>query len=206
MTMLRRALAGLLAAVMLAPPAFAAPTSKPKPRQGARPTARTTAKTPAQPKRKATAQRPVAPKLAALPHRGKRVLPRYFDNRQLVKLASRFLGVPYVYGGESPGGFDCSGLVAYVFAKHKINLPHRADLQYDYGRSIPKHELKPGDLVFFRDWGGGNFIGHVGIYAGNGQFIHASSGATHAVTVSPLWGYGYRERYWGAKRIERKLV
>ena len=90
---------------------------------------------------------------------------------QIVKIASQFLGVPYVWGGETPDGFDCSGLTMYCYAKLGIQLTHYARTQYDEGKHIKKSALMPGDLVFF----GPNVEGihHVGIYIGDDKFLHA---------------------------------
>ena len=85
----------------------------------------------------------------------------------VVGIAMQYLGTPYVYGGESPGGFDCSGLVMYVFGQIGVSLPHNAAAQYGDGMPVSRDQLEPGDLVFF------NGLGHVGIYIGGGQFIHA---------------------------------
>ncbi len=87
--------------------------------------------------------------------------------RRAVQIAARELGVPYRYGGSSPGGFDCSGLVAFVYGKLGIHLPHNAAAQYAYGRPIDIAHLRPGDLVFFHG------LGHVGLYIGRGRIIHA---------------------------------
>ena len=84
-----------------------------------------------------------------------------------VRIAAHELGVPYRYGGSSPSGFDCSGLVAYVYGKLGIPLPHNAAAQYGYGRAVDRAHLKPGDLLFFHG------LGHVGLYIGHGRMIHA---------------------------------
>ncbi|OAA85739.1 NlpC/P60 family protein [Clostridium coskatii] len=86
----------------------------------------------------------------------------------VVAYASNFLGVPYVYGGTSPSGFDCSGLVQYVYANFGINLPRTSEEQQNVGTPVSRDELKPGDLVFF-----GSPAYHVGMYVGDGQFIEA---------------------------------
>jgi cell wall-associated NlpC family hydrolase len=87
--------------------------------------------------------------------------------QRAVRLASRELGVPYRYGGSSPSGFDCSGLVAYIYGKLGVQLPHNAAAQYAYGRPVDRSHLRPGDLVFFHG------LGHVGLYIGRGRIIHA---------------------------------
>jgi len=87
--------------------------------------------------------------------------------QRAVRIAAGELGVPYRYGGSSPSGFDCSGLVAYVYAKLGIRLPHNAAAQYSYGRAVDRGHLKPGDLIFFHG------LGHVGLYVGRGRIIHA---------------------------------
>ncbi len=90
---------------------------------------------------------------------------------QVVQTALQYLGVPYVWGGESPQGFDCSGLTKYVFAQFGVDLPHNAAMQFNMGAPVAPTQLQPGDLVF---WGPGNPY-HVGLYIGNGKFIEAPS-------------------------------
>ena len=84
-----------------------------------------------------------------------------------VRIAARELGTPYRYGGMAPSGFDCSGLVAYVYGKLGVDLPHNAAAQYGYGRPVGRGQLQPGDLVFFHG------LGHVGLYIGHGKIIHS---------------------------------
>src|SRR5204862_6205239 len=115
---------------------------------------------------------------------------------QAVAIAMQYLGTPYVWGGASPSGFDCSGFVMYVFAQVGVSLPHYTVAQYNYANSVsvPRSELQPGDLVFFAG------LGHVGIYVGTGQFIHAPpTGAV--VRIDSLSGGWYASEYDGAKRI-----
>jgi len=107
-------------------------------------------------------------------------------------IALRYLGVPYVWGGESPKGFDCSGLVAYVYAQLGITLPHYAAAQYQLGVAVPHDQLQPGDLVFF------DGLDHVGIYIGGGQFVHAPH-TGDVVKITNLAAYG--GSYVGARRI-----
>jgi cell wall-associated NlpC family hydrolase len=115
--------------------------------------------------------------------------------RSLTSSALRFLGVPYVFGGTSTSGFDCSGFVQHVFAMLGIGLPRTADAQYDFGKPAVGGP-RPGDLVFFDTYGG---VSHVGIYLGKGQFVHASS--SHGVMVSHLSDSYWAARYVGAKRL-----
>jgi len=108
--------------------------------------------------------------------------------------AKRFRGVRYVYGGSSPrSGFDCSGFVRYVYAHFGLSLAHSSYAQFDRGRSVSRRSLRPGDLVFF------DGLGHVGIYIGNGRFIHAPHTGTR-VRIETLAGW-YGSRFSGARRL-----
>lgn len=118
----------------------------------------------------------------------------------VVKTALSYQGARYAYGGLSSRGFDCSGFVKYVYQKHGLNLPHSASAQFGYGKPVSKEELKPGDLVFFRT-GRSRGINHVGIYIGNGKFIHASSARGRVRIDSLNEGY-YKARYAGARRLK----
>lgn len=117
-----------------------------------------------------------------------------------VRRALRYLGTRYRYGGSSSRGFDCSGFTAYVYRQYGINLPHNSAAQYRVGKPVRRSELRPGDLVFFRTRG--RRISHVGIYIGNGKFVHASS-ARGRVRVDTLNSGYYRQRYAGARRITK---
>jgi peptidoglycan DL-endopeptidase CwlO len=111
----------------------------------------------------------------------------------VVGIAMQYLGVPYVYGGASPSGFDCSGFVMYVFNQIGVSLPHNAAAQYGYGMPVSRDQLQAGDLVFF------NGLGHVGIYIGGGQFIHAPH-TGDVVKISSLTGW-YSSTFVGARRL-----
>lgn len=120
---------------------------------------------------------------------------------QLVAYAKRFLGVPYVWAGNGPDCFDCSGFTKYVYAHFGYDIYRTASTQLQNdGRAVSRDQLRPGDLVFFKNPGETKACSHVGIYIGNGQFIHASSGAGQ-VTISDLTRGWYYEKYVGAKRI-----
>jgi len=111
----------------------------------------------------------------------------------VVGIAMQYLGTPYVWGGASPSGFDCSGLVMYAFAQIGISLPHSSYAQYGYGSPVSRGDLQPGDIVFF------DGLGHVGIYVGGGSFIHAPH-TGDVVKISSLSGW-YASTYVGARRL-----
>jgi peptidoglycan hydrolase CwlO-like protein len=100
---------------------------------------------------------------------------------EVVGIAMRYLGVPYVYGGASPSGFDCSGLTMYCYAQIGYSLPHAASLQAAVTTDVPLNALQPGDLIFF---GTPELSTHVAIYIGGGQMIHASSSADQVVIAA----------------------
>jgi peptidoglycan DL-endopeptidase CwlO len=113
----------------------------------------------------------------------------------VVGIAMQYLGTPYVWGGASPSGFDCSGFAMYVYAQVGISLPHNAAMQYStVGVFVSQSDLQPGDLVFF------DGLGHVGIYIGGGQFIHAPH-TGDVVKISSLSESWYASAYVGAKRV-----
>lgn len=108
---------------------------------------------------------------------------------KVVTLAMQYLGVPYLWGGSSPRGFDCSGLVQYVYAKVGVSLPHSSRMQFGYGKPVSRSQLQVGDLVFFY-----SPIQHVGIYIGNGRMINATGSQ---VQISEVWPSSFR----GACRV-----
>lgn len=120
-----------------------------------------------------------------------------YINRTVISESMQYLGVPYVFGGTTPNGFDCSGYVQYVFAHAGVYLPRTADVQYECGTPVSSGELMPGDLVFFTTYAPG--ASHVGIYLGDRQFINASSsrGVSVASLDSSYWG----SCYIGARRV-----
>jgi len=120
-------------------------------------------------------------------------VPESANSSDVVSIAMEYLGCPYVWGGESPSGFDCSGFVMYVYKKVGVRLPHSSRLQYGCGQPVSRSELRPGDLVFFY-----SPISHVGIYIGDGQMIHAA-GAGKNVRINDVWTNSYH----GACRIIR---
>jgi cell wall-associated NlpC family hydrolase len=113
---------------------------------------------------------------------------------EAASIAARYLGVPYRWGGSTPAGFDCSGLVSYVYAQLGISLPHYTGAQWSATRPISRADLQPGDLVFF------DGLGHVGIYIGGDQFIHAPH-TGDVVRVQSLSDSWYASHFDGARRV-----
>jgi len=128
------------------------------------------------------------------------VIPVSAHGSSIVDFAKQFKGVPYVWGGASPKGFDCSGFTMYVYSQYGYSLPHTATGQWKSGlgtRIYNISELQPGDLVFFCDpsRSNGKACSHVGIYVGGGQHIHSSSSKNKGVVISDLTS-GYYNRYF----------
>lgn len=113
---------------------------------------------------------------------------------EAAQIALQYIGVPYLWGGESPNGFDCSGLVSYVFAELGVDLPHSAADQYGYGVDVPRNQLQPGDLVFF------DSLNHVGIYIGNNEIVNAPDTGSF-VRIDSLSEPWYANHYVGARRV-----
>lgn len=119
--------------------------------------------------------------------------PRVPFGHRIVSYARHFLGIPYSYGGSSPStGFDCSGLVRFVYGHFGIVLPHSSFADLGLGRRVSRRRLEPGDIVFFAG------ASHVGIYAGDGRFIDAPHTGT-VVRISTMGDYGY----YAARRFRR---
>ena len=121
------------------------------------------------------------------------------EGQRIVEEAKRYLGVPYVYGGSSPSGFDCSGFVQYVFKQCGYSVLRTVSMQNTNGRQVSRSELQPGDIIIFYN-SSISSLGHSGIYIGDGQFIHASSGSGKIV-ISSLSNTYFNARYYSARRI-----
>lgn len=123
---------------------------------------------------------------------------------RLLKEADKWLGTPYAWGGNDRNGVDCSGFVTQVYLRAlEISLPRTSERQMQYCVPIAKKDLIPGDLVFFTVRGG-NRVGHVGIYIGNGEMVHASS--SKGVVVTPLSNPYFVSNYYSSGRIERYIA
>ena len=122
------------------------------------------------------------------------------DRQQVIEAARDMLGVPYRYGGTSPQhGFDCSGLVQYVYSQAGVQVPRTTGEQYRASLPIKRNALQPGDVNFFRS-PGRRFVSHVGIYLGQGEFIHAPSSG-RSVSIDSLQDDYWRRRYTSGGRM-----
>lgn len=158
--------------------------------------------------RMAEAARQRADRIAQAQKAAKKVGKTYqisdIDKQKLLEDAKYFKGGKYVWGGTTPEGFDCSGYVQYLYKKHNINLPRTAWAQSKKGKTIGQDELQKGDLLFFlTDKKRGIPITHVGIYIGNGKFIHAAS-KKKGIIISPLTYGSYAETFVSARRVTQK--
>jgi len=114
-------------------------------------------------------------------------------NATAARLATRYLGAPYVWAGSSPSGFDCSGLVMYAFGQVGVAIPHNAAQQFRLGTPVARDRLVPGDVVFF------NQLRHNGIYLGDGRFVHSTKpGGVKIARLDDEW---FRSRWVGARRL-----
>ncbi len=116
----------------------------------------------------------------------------------VIATAKQYIGVPYLWGGTTPSGFDCSGFTQYVFKQHGISLNRTTETQYQQGTYVSKGNLQPGDLVFFQNTYKAG-ISHVGIYIGDGNFIHSSS--SKGITITALDSSYWAPKYYGARRV-----
>ncbi len=184
--------ADYLAATKSAPPVLV--SSQPKASSDTRTTtsrggSRDTNPAPQQAAPQQPAAQQLAPQLAA----------HVSEGNTIVAIAKQYLGSRYRYGGSSPRGFDCSGFTSYVLGKSGIGVGRSADAQFNDGTHVKASQLQPGDIVFFANTYKAG-ISHVGIYIGNGQFIHAESSDT-GVVISDLWSSYYAAHYYGAVRV-----
>ena len=123
------------------------------------------------------------------------------DRKKLLEDAKYFKGGKYVWGGTTPKGFDCSGYVQYLYKKHNVNLPRTAWAQSKKGEAVNINDLQKGDLLFFlTDKKRGIPVTHVGIYLGNGQFIHAAS-KKKGIIISPVHHGYYTNKFVSARRV-----
>ena len=158
--------------------------------------------------RKAEAARQRAQRIAKAQAEAKKVGKTYkispLDKQKLLEDAKYFKGGKYVWGGTTPEGFDCSGYVQYLYKKHNINLPRTAWAQSKKGLTVDKDNLQKGDLLFFlTDKKRGIPVTHVGIYIGNGNFIHAAS-KKKGIIISPITHGSYAKCFVSAKRVTCK--
>jgi cell wall-associated NlpC family hydrolase len=130
-------------------------------------------------------------------HRPRRSEPVPTLGARAARFALHEVGVPYVWGGESPSGFDCSGLVRWSYLHVGIDLPHSSYALYDQGRRVPRRGMQPGDIMFF------DGLSHVGLYVGNGRMVHAPYTGTDVQVVSLGQWAGHFD---GARRIAPRMT
>lgn len=120
--------------------------------------------------------------------------------QEIADYALQFVGYPYVYGGSSPKGFDCSGFTSYVYKQFGYSINRTASNQLDNGYAVAKSDLQPGDLVMFCQYGSTKRASHVGIYIGNNKYVHSSTPGV-GVIISDLSDMSISSGYVGARRI-----
>ena len=120
--------------------------------------------------------------------------------QEIADYALQFVGYPYVYGGSSPSGFDCSGFTSYIYKQFGYSINRTASNQLDNGYAVDRSELQPGDLVMFCQYGSTKRASHVGLYIGNNQYIHASTPGV-GVIISDLDDMSISSGFVGARRI-----
>ncbi len=126
---------------------------------------------------------------------------RHFGGEAIVQFAMGFRGVPYRLGGADPAGFDCSGLVQYVFAQYGVFVPRVVEQQYEAGNKVKPSDIKPGDLIFFNTKKRGDGVSHVAIAIDETTFVHAPN-STGVVRIETLGSSYWGSRYVGARRIK----
>jgi hypothetical protein len=126
------------------------------------------------------------------------------SRQKVIQNAAVLKGIPYVYGGSSPAGFDCSGLVQYVFAKANIQLPRTADRQFDFGTPVAFAHAKPGDLMFFNTGKARGAVTHVGIYMGKNNMLHAPRPGKKVQFASVDTRSWFRPRLLGIRRVNKQ--
>lgn len=139
---------------------------------------------------------PEAPTAPSIPD----LLAHRFTGSAIAQFAMGFLGVPYRLGGSDPTGFDCSGLVQYVFAQYGVAVPRVVEEQWEFGDKVKPSKIEPGDLIFFNTKRSGDGASHVAIAIGGESFVHAPN-STGVVRVEALSSSYWGSRYIGARRI-----
>jgi len=148
----------------------------------------------------ATGDKPVAP-VAPVAPLAPDLLAHRFDGRAVAQFAMGFRGVPYRLGGADPAGFDCSGLVQYVFAQYGVAMPRVVEQQWEIGNKVKPSKIEAGDLIFFNTKGRGDGASHVAIAIGGDSFVHAPN-STGVVRIETLGSTYWGSRYVGARRIK----